>query len=78
MRSKLKDLSEKLQEDISDMDEREHMQLLDRIDKDYENEKVKNVDEVSDHEILKEEDFGTDMWDFELYLLETFGSKVAT
>ena len=53
------------------------MKLLERIEKDIEEERQTNVNEISDHEILKEEDIGTDMLDFNLYLLQTFGSKIA-
>lgn len=53
------------------------MKLLERIEKDFEDSKGKNINDISVNEILKEEDVGTEMWDFNLYLLETFGSKVA-
>lgn len=50
------------------------MKLLERIEKDFEESKDKNVNEISNDEILKEEDVGTEMWDFKKYLVDTFGS----
>jgi len=78
LRLKVSEMAERLGKEESDLDERERLIFIDKIEREIENEISKDlgdeveeeedVNQISDKRILKEEDQYTDMKDFDEYL----------
>jgi len=67
------------------MDEDDRRRLMLKIESDLAKQTVKqaeglegfiDVDQIPERDIIKEDDTGTDMRDFEAYLIRAFGEKV--
>ncbi len=85
LKTRVQELSERLGEDFSDMDENDRRRLMLRVDQELAQEKktliidgnegLIDVDQLPDRDVIKEEDTGTDMRDFERYLKQMYGER---